>query len=453
MSANVFPCDPALPELAAATDASQMTEAFRAYLRPVSREAYEIRGCKLARLRYRRGNRCVLQYELRLADRATGQERKQWISGLLHADGRTTRRWKKLQTINRNHQFPATFAAFEPVSFIPNLRMLVQVFPQDRRLPSLPKLAAGPPIEIQSMLLARFGSGDWRIERCDVHPVAYRAGLGAVLKYVLHARKTVTGETAQRCFYAKVYPDDRGERTHQLLQSRHANIASEGEMSTVVETVAYLANLRALVLAEAPGVCLSEILVRGRDSLATVRRVARALARFHLSDVAIARQYSREDEVASLRKATTRIQSSCPELIPEVTRTVQAIADRFETAAPHPTHRDLKPDHILLNGNSVVFIDLDSCAAADPVLDPADLVSRLKTMHLPGDCARAAAHAFSEEYFAHVPPSWRDRFVVHYAGAHIHLAAGFFRDQCPGWHERMTRSIREAARSMNNEIW
>ena len=57
---------------------------------------------------------------------------------------------------------PLRSTDFEPFFFIPELEMLVQVFPYDHQLPSLPILMAGPPPTLEPLVLARFGEGDRR---------------------------------------------------------------------------------------------------------------------------------------------------------------------------------------------------------------------------------------------------------------------------------------------------
>src|SRR3712207_3850951 len=129
--------------------------------------------------------------------------------------------------------------------------MLVQVFPYDRRLPALPLLVEGPPPELEPLLLARFGPGDWRVEAWRVEPVRYR-DRGAVLRYTAKGRNAATGGRRERRFYAKVYHDEGGERTYRALQALRSRADEDNEKFTVAAPIAYLSELRALILEEAP---------------------------------------------------------------------------------------------------------------------------------------------------------------------------------------------------------
>ena len=103
-----------------------------------------------------------------------------------------------------------------------------------------------------------------------------------------------------------------------------------------------------------------------------------------------------------------------------------------------------------------MFIDLDSLAKADPVLDPAHLLARLAMPALfpiPRQQARTAAWEFAEEYFAHVPRTWHDRLPFHYAGTLLKVAQGFFRRQAPDWPGKIATLLEEAKASLAGRVW
>lgn len=447
--------DASLPRLGDALDPAIMLDAFRTHLRSPGPRIYEVRRCRVSRIRYRENFRCILQYALRVAERTTGAERDLLVSGAMYAEtGKAERRWRKLLADDPVREMPESLLTFEPVSYIPELGMLVQVFPHDRRLPTLPVLAAGPPPEMEPLLLARLGPGNWLSGTWEAEPVRYREQLGAVLKYGVRAREAATGVQARASFYAKVYRDASGERTMRQIRALRSALGP-GEGPTIGAPVAYLDDLRTLVLEEAPGASLEEVLLRDLDITATVRRVARDLASFNQLDVVPERRHTLEDHVSSLERSGRLLGCACPPLGAEIDAVVSSVADGLREVPPRPTHRDLKPDHIFLDGDRTVFIDLDSFAGADPILDPALLLARLAAMPdllpVPPARARAAARALAEEYFARVPYSWRETLHLHYAGALLEVAHGFFRRQEPGWPEKIANLVREAGDSLKRE--
>ena len=458
MSVGSFPADPAFPQLGIATDPGLMKETFRTHLRPVGGKVYDIEDCRLTRIRYRQDSSRFLLYTLRLLEPDTGRERDLQVTGLLYAEeNRAEQAWRKLQATDPRQKIPNAWLTFEPVSYVPELDMLVQVFPYDHRLPALPVLVAGPPPELEPLLLTRFGPGDWRVEAWNVELVRYRGQGEAVLWCTASARNAATGRRTERRFYAKVHRHEKGEQTYQTLRALRSQAGAREEGFTVVRPVAYLSDLRALILEEAPGTPLDEILLRDRDTTGAVRRVAQALAAFNQGDApATTRRHLLADEVAVLERAGRVLGWACPHLRPEVEFIIKGVLAGLEEVPLRPTHRHLSPGHIFLDGERTMFIDLDSFAKADPVLDPAHLLARLAMPALfpiPRQRARTAAREFAEEYFAHVPGAWHDRLPFHYAGALLKISVGSFERQEPDWLGRIATLLEEAKASLAGRVW
>jgi hypothetical protein len=316
---------------------------------------------------------------------------------------------------------------------------------------------AGPSPELEPVLLGRFGSGEWRVEAWIIEPVRYREQGGAVLRYTAQARNAATGARRERRFYAKVYRHEKGEQTYQALRVLRDR-PSTREGFSVVRPLAYLSELRALILEEAPGTSLEEILLGERDTTAAVRRVAQAVAAFNQGDAPpTTRPHLLADQVAVLERARRLLGWASPDLRVEVESIIEGVLGGLQEVPLGPTHRDLKPDHIFVDGERTIFIDLDSLAKADPVLDPAYLLARLSAMPalfpIPPERARAAAWEFAEEYFSHVPSTWQERLPFHYAGTLLEVAHGFFRRQAPDWPERIETLLEEARASLAGRVW
>jgi Ser/Thr protein kinase RdoA (MazF antagonist) len=448
------------PQLKLATDPELMREVLPRHLLTLGERAYEVRECRIPYSLHREDIRCVVHYDLHLAEPDKGREWSQLVTGVMYAGGRTRQIWKELRQSEPGRGTTAGASPiFEPFSYIPDLDMLVQVFPYDRRLPALPLLMAGPPPDLEPLLLARFGAGEWRAEAWDVEVVRYRADQRAALRLTAQARDATRGQTEERRFYAKVYnTEEKGEQAFRVLQELWDRSDAGGEGFSVGKPIAHLSGLQALVQEEVPGTSLARILSIEREVIPAVRRAARAVAALHLTDVVAPRRLLLRDEIAKLERVSEPLRSALPHLEPRIKKVVGSVgAGLREEVSPAPTHGDLKPLHILLDGDSAALIDFDNFVETDPVLDVAKLLRTLTKVvtqsHLPQDRLPAVTHAFTEEYFARVPEDWRTRLPLHYASNVLKNAAQSFRRQQPGWPDKVEAHLQQAEDSLAGKIW
>ena len=482
-----------------------MREVFQRHLKPLDGKAYHIRECRIFGIRRQPAlRRFMLQYILRLVDPRTGCERDQWVTGVMYSGWRTQwmlemlkyilrlvdprtgckrdqwvtgmmysgwrtrwmleklrfqRVWERLRRSGPGREFAAEASStFAPAYYVPELEMLVQMFPYDHRLPALPLLMVGPPPELEPLLLSRFGPGDWQAEAWEAEPVRYRADLRATLRLTVRARDTATGRAAEKRFYVKVYDDEKaGEQAQEALRELWSRAEAGDAGFTVGRPVAYLSSLRVLVQEEVVGTSLKDMLLRGDDVTPAVRKVARTLAALHLSSQVTPRRRPLRREVAIIERAGKLLRWACPHLGPEIEEIVGAVVAGLGEVSPAPTHGDLKLEHVVLDGDRLALLDLDEFAGADPVLDIAQLLASIVNVPLsfplPQDRAWAAAQVFAEEYFGHVPEAWRERLPLHYAMAVFRMAASFFRHQTPGWHDKIEPLVEEAKGSLAGRVW
>ena len=462
-SASAEPRRPArdsFPQFGVATDAGRMREVFEKRLRPLDGEDYRVVGCRIFQTRHQQ-DRLLVQYVLRFARPGTEREHTQEVTGIVYTEGRTREVWEELRrTRPAGGDLAGACPAFAPYSYIPDLDMLVQVFPHDHQLPALPIFMKGLPPELEPLLLARFGPGDWRVEGWNAESVRYLAEMRATLRLTVRARDARTGRTGKRRFYAKIYGDGKtGKQTHGVLRTLWEEAATGGGANfTVAEPIAYLGGLRTLVQEEVTGTSLLQELPRKDDVRPVMRRVGRALAILHLGPMVTTRRRPLSREAAIIEKTGELLPLACPHLSAEIEEIVATIIAGLEEVPPAPAHCDFLPAHIVLDGDRLVLLDLDDFAGADPMLDVARLLVPLATaplrIALARDRARVAAQAFLEEYFAHAPEAWRARLPLYYAIGVLKMALGFYRRQSPGFREKIELLVGEARESLAGErVW
>jgi hypothetical protein len=447
---------PALPQLKTATDADLMLEIFRKHLRSVPGKAWDIRSCEISRVRAHPGESAVILYILHIADPSNGQERDQWVTGELDQAAHNELSWGELYTAARQGNSKA-FDTFDPVSFIDELGMLVQVYPFDRRLPGLADLVAGPPPELEPVLLASLGPGIWTAE-WTVETVRYHVLLRSTLLYSVKAQEAESGRVECKRFYVKVYRGDEGEAMRKVLDGR----SRQENGFAVPSLLAYLPHHGALVLEEALGTSLRKLVSAGDQVEAMLSHVGRALAAFHQGDIAGLPSHGLADELALLERSKAFLVSTCPHLQARLESVFEALKAGLQEVPPGPTHLALRLDPILVNGDRLWLIDLDSLSAADPVLDAAFFLANLTSLRirakLDDETSRRLARSFAESYFAQVPSAWLARLPVHYAGALLKAARNVyrrkvFRPNSQRWLDTVTAMLKEAEDALAGKVW
>jgi hypothetical protein len=446
-----FPYDPKLPELALAANTSEMARVFAQHIWPSARGRFQAEDCRISRIRYHRQSRCHLQYSLTLRDRSTGMSSRQWLTGALFADSEQVSRLLRKETSGVSCTVPDVV----PMAFIPEMRMLVHVFPHDHRLPQACLVVTGRDPGLDAAVLRAFGGGAWTIESWHAEPVRYRQGVSLVVRYDVTARERRTNVTEGRTFYLKAYPDLSHPRLlYQQLEWLSLYTAQAPLGLRIDAPVALLPHLQAVLLPATPGRPLDEVL-SGPDEwevISAVCETARALAKFNQSDAPTDRRYCAADYVAALEGCVALLDCACPDLAPDLRAIVAAVEDETEDTDPHPTHRDLKPEHVLIDEETVGLVDFESYAGADPVHDAAMMLARFTALGFHTVDARrmrAAAAAFADEYFSSVPADWRERLRALYAGALVEVAAGIFHRQEYGWPQRATALVKEAVAALD----
>jgi tRNA A-37 threonylcarbamoyl transferase component Bud32 len=415
----------------AAHDPEQMRVILQRHLQASEQVSIRVQECRITNTRRRDGLRGATQYELRLEDASTGRVWDQIVTGITFGGDRTRRVWETISLTAEPSPEATVRSAVPNFAYVPELDLLLQVFPHDLRLPALAKLMAGPPPELIPFLLAELGSSEYELLSWTANVVQYRADMRAIVRLTIVATDPATGQARERQFYAKVYRDaEQGRRASRAQADLHQRAAAVGPHLVVAKPVIYDDVLRTLVTEAVSGTSLSKLIRRGRDSVTAVRVAARAIAEFHGLDVdasprAIAQEMDR------LHEAQQFLASARPDLVDDVSVIVQAVVIGLSEAPSALIHGDLKPDHIFIDGDRVALIDFDLLGHADPVLDVAHLVAFLGR---PEERSRSrseetadTAQEFVDEYFRYAPDAWRARLPLYHAMTSIHKAVGLCR--------------------------
>ena len=174
--------DPELPQLSTLWNADAMLDVLRTSLIGPAGADVGLRSCAIRRVRYRPGARSIVLYEL---DAGVPVH----VTTITYADDRAAQQYNRIQKSLGDE----TAAGLPPFAHIEKLRALVQVYPYDRQLPALPRVADGTDAEtLKALHDVCGGDGQWRIKSARYRPMQ-----GCTFRY--------RGGDPVRDLYVKVY--------------------------------------------------------------------------------------------------------------------------------------------------------------------------------------------------------------------------------------------------------
>ena len=407
-------------------DTGRMRGVFAEHLRWGDGGRVDVRSCTVAYV-HDAPTRCLLHYDLTVRDPDTGVDRAELVTGFVSGEDRAEQVARK---ILETAPAPAP-ARLIPVVPVPELDLVLQVFPFDQRLPALHRLMTGSAPLVASAILADLGPGEWRITRWRAEAARYRVDQRAMVRLTVEAHDRASDATRERRAYAKVFRDSAdGQRAFDVQRALWNRVGEREAAFAVARPVAYVAAAQTLLFDEVAGTSLRQVLADPADPSAAIRQTARAMAALHqlaLDEVDVAaRRRPVRDELVRLEKAASALRPEAPVAGDEIDRIVAGIGTHLSRTAVGPTHFDLKPGHVLFGPAGTTLLDFDKLTVADPMVDVANLLVFLGKERVERAANRGEhdlVRTFSDEYFAQVPESWRSGFPAAYALALLVEAA------------------------------
>ena len=421
--------DAEMPQLKTLLDPQKMLGVFRNQLHPTGEghyHIYHISDCKVHRFRYRKGKRVIVQYQLTLHDQLTKHNKKLWITGISRS---TPEHMKKLykRILNSDSWWNISLSTLilEPVLYLPALKLILQTYPQDHHLPTLP-LLLNDRLMMREKLLLNPWLKDWKMMENTLTLIRYRPLLGATFRCDFEAEHLRTKENIKKTLYFKVFQKEDGRHIFEQLVQLKKDFPVKEQGLYIVNAITYSKQLKTLVLEAALGIPLSVFILNGVSIEQTLEKTAEALAHFHLSPCALFKHQSKAVRLKDAEKAVRFIREVCPELQEKSRQLFFQIQSRIKDVVLCPTHLDLKPEHIFINGARVTLIDLDAAAMSDPVYDIASLIVRIEFLseagQIPQEIVAPALRGLKARYFSKVPYSWKERLIPNYCCAALKIA-------------------------------
>ncbi len=370
---RVVPNDPALPALPDVVP----SDGSPAFVAEMARVALGLElglgQCRLAHVRYRPTKNCDALWSV--PDRSG---RALLISARLFHDDRGARiaagePFRELAERARR----SMDGVARSYAYLPDRRLLLQLFPLDGRLPGLlPAVSEDWVSRACSPLL-----GVSEAARVDVAPWSYRPGHRCVLRYSFDS-----GAGRVR-FFAKAFRDDRGLAMVARLRAVKEHLRAAGAPWDIVEPAAYLQDARLLVLPAVDGVKMATLMRSAladqptrRRLLTQMARAAEGLGAFQDAALAGLAHLSPRDLLALLRRKSARIDAAAPGLARSVERQLRSLEHELDRLPPERvvlTHGAFRSSQLLLAPDGLIVLDLDTLCFSGASADAGNFLANL----------------------------------------------------------------------------
>jgi hypothetical protein len=293
----------------------------------------------------------------------------------------------------------AAFGTDDWQGYLPDVRLLLEPYPPDAALPALPHLTN--PEEARALLedsirAAAPAYRDLRLQAVTPRVVRYNPGSRCTILYRIdYPPGLAAGRPWPDIVVVKTYHRDKGQRAYAAMRALWESPLATGNEVTLAEPLAFLPDLNVLVqgpireeqtLQDLIETALRTGTPEVRAELdAYLHKTAAGLAALHQGEVPADTSRAWEDERDEVQAVADRVGLALPEmagvLAPLLAR-LEARAAAHPADPPGPAHGTFRPAQVLLNHGQIGFIDFDSFCRAEPALDVALFVEKIKDLGL-----------------------------------------------------------------------
>jgi hypothetical protein len=418
------PRDRAIPHLPEALDAATMRWIFQSTLfadRPARQPSggpgrWQVRRCEIEWIKYRPGKNCTVAYRVGVHDPSTNRDSEQLLCARVFEEGRSRARF---QAIPVETLVPPQVG--HAILHLPEMDMIVCTFPNDIKLHALPSLvdAARLRSELLPAVVAAAAGPGWTITAVMSDVVQYVPEETCTVRVRAHLESAPAGERRSIIVYGKIAKEGHGADTFTMMQRLWDCGARRDGRLRMAQPLVYDFDRHALWQRGVPGAALLEEDLTGRRSL--LASAADAVGALHTSGVAC----SRSVDVADARSRLAEMKRILPRIAPSCRGTLEPLVDRLLARGEHlgdqpvaVLHGDLRLRHLIVDGDDVSLIDVDTVCRGSPWQDIGSLAA---AMLYKGMLARLPRHviedslcAFCAHYARSVPWSMRKDVVSWY---------------------------------------
>jgi hypothetical protein len=384
MPSQDIPQDNRLPQMAVILDEIHMRGVLQEALNagvdvdtPTNGEYAElrVRDCKIDWIKYKPDNDCTVCYRLAVVPSPPGSQGELILYGRIYGAGRALSRFHRAQSACLVRP---KFG--RPLLHLPELDMMVWVFPNDRRLTGLPVIADERRLkdELLADVLGSALGREWQIADMTHDIVHYVPEHACTIRLQLQVRQARTGDRRLLNLYGKTYYDDKGAETYQIMRELWTCGSGSDTQSNMAQPMMYDSRHRLLWQAAVAGAPLGEQDLAGSHFCTLMREAAVTVAWLHRSPVSCSRLFSLDDWLVKLEETGHLLAQARPSCRERIGPLIDRLRGRAGLLGEQPVatlHGDLHLNNLLEYGERVSLIDMDNICLGPPARDVGSFIA------------------------------------------------------------------------------
>lgn len=329
---------------------------------------------------------------------------------------------------------------------VPSLNAVLQRFPDDVELHGL---AEATDSSLARERLAPWLDADFEARSVEAEPIGYKPMRRFVARYRFVSRDGTEQTLFGKCF--RPGADEESWSAHSALA--HTMHGQPPPEPNVAPPEGRIPEWKMLVWRRAPGKPFLQLL-EDADATSVAERIGAALAALHRSDVAWQRRHTTADELSTVWRWIELAKRVFPHSAPRLDRACEELIRLTHDPSPsrlRPSHRDFYDKQVLVHGEKMTFLDLDTACLAEPELDLGNFLAHLRLRRLQRPQLRTdeVGNALIEGYVARTGPPDRRRLHFYEGCAITRLACVYaFR---PRWRGLASELLEEALTSISDK--
>ncbi len=392
-----------------------------------------IEECEVRNIRPGTEGDLQLEYRFKLVNARTADRFQASIVGTVYPDQRGQQEYTRLlERWKDKEQLLADSSLQGLALYLPEHRLLLHSSLTDEKLPGLQTaLDPGAMIGLLGACLQANQPAAERIHHCETYILRYKPGKRCTLRYRLEWIDPETRATRQQSMIGKLYGDGKeGARIFGLMQGleKHGFGVNSTDGIQIPRLYGYLRELQMLLMEDIPDPTLTESF--GSPHMTEHLQIAAlALRKLHHCPLKLGREFKVADQLASLRRAVSKIVPEAPDLAGLFEESLAQILSLAPHLPPHElslVHRDFQYNQLLLGKDRATLVDFDTMSNADPALDVGDFLAHLKWKELQLEWSEAEARSFTEAflnaYGGDLLPELRVRIDFYYRAYLLRIA-------------------------------